>query len=93
MHLFRSAKPFIFLKLNRKIEIYPFAKKNGAALLISNLSRFTADLLRQFFPEMAIFTFNTRLLLEGIKKSDSNKSIGRVSVSDIAGKNGVRICD
>jgi hypothetical protein len=67
MLLPRSTKLFIFLKLNRIIEILPLAEKNGAAHLIYDLSRCNTDFLRQFFPEMATFTFNPWLVLEGKK--------------------------
>jgi len=54
----------------RIIRIRPPAKKNTAAHFIDSFSSRNADFLRQFFPEMAIFTFNTWRVLKEMRNEN-----------------------
>jgi hypothetical protein len=45
-------------------------KKNSDAHFINAFNSRKADFLRQFFPEMAIFTFNTWPVLKGMKNEN-----------------------
>jgi hypothetical protein len=52
-------KTSYLFEINNNNKNSPPSKKNADAHFIKGFSSRNADFLRQFFPEMAIFTFNT----------------------------------
>lgn len=53
---------------NNKISVA--SKKNSAAHFINAFNSRKVDFLRQFFPEMAVFTLNKRPVLKGMKNEN-----------------------